>query len=128
MTTPGSGRGQPPFDATAAEVIAAARGQQPRQFVTPPAWDQALGYERAELTDEERAEAKKAADAEAEICRYCIGKHRYPTSVACPRIAEADLDGDGKVTRVRFREDAKWQARVALLEDLHESEDPDGSS
>lgn len=121
MTTPGvssSGRGQPAFDQTAAEVIGAVRGQ--RRPALPPEWENPPGYERAELTDEERAEAAKAADEDARTCRYCLGVHKFPTTIGCPRIAEADLKADGTVSRVRFREDRRWQERVALIEDLAE--------
>jgi hypothetical protein len=129
MTTPGApgaGRGQPAFDQAAQEVIAAARGQ--RRPSPPPDWENPPGYERAELTPEERAEAQKAADDEREICKFCIGKHRYPTTMACPRIAEAEFSADGKtILRVRFFEGLRWaKGRVALFEDLHESEDEDG--
>ena len=116
--SPVGGRGQPAFDKVAQEVIAQARGQQRRYL--PPETDAGADYERAHLTDEERAEAARVAAAEAEICKYCIGVHRYPTTIACPRIAEADLNGEGRITRVRFREDVKWQQRVSLLEDMHE--------
>lgn len=126
MTTPGpsAGRGQPAFDAPAQDAIAAARGQRRRHGALPE-WEQALGYERAELTPEERAEAAKVAAEEARVCRYCLAVHKFPTSIGCPRIAEADLAADGRVTRVRFREDAKWTQRVALVEDLAESEGDD---
>lgn len=118
---PGSGMGQPPMDYLAQDAVANLRGQH-RSFTRPPEWEM-RGYERAELTDEERAEAQKAADEAALTCQYCLGVHKNPTSIGCPRIAEAELDGDGKIRKVRFREDMKWASRVALVEDLEEAVD-----
>lgn len=121
---PAGSRGAPAFDQTALDAIAAARGQQ-RHWV-PPELELPAGYQRAELTDEERAEIQKAADDEARTCKYCLAVHKYPTTIGCPRIAEAELDGDGKIRRVRFYEGMKWKDRVALVEDLAE-EASDGS-
>lgn len=93
-------------------------------MVTPPQWDEALGYERAELTAEERAEAQKIAAEEARICRYCVGYHKFPTSIGCPRISEADLNAEGAITRVRFFEGKAWaKGRVVFFEDTQEDDD-----
>lgn len=115
---PGSSRGQPAFDPLAADVIGQVRGQR-RPLPL------AESYERARLTDEERAEAEKAAADDARVCKLCIGIHRYPGTVACPRVAEAELDADGRIRRIRFRDDARWAKRVALLEDMHEEDADD---
>lgn len=115
-------RGQPPLDQAAMDAIAAARGQQ-RQYV-PPDWEPAGQYERAQLTDEERAEAEKAAPL-SDVCSFCIGKHALPSTVGCPRVAEVTFANDGKtITSVKFWPGRGWaKGRVALLEDLHEGGD-----
>ena len=107
------------LEETAQQVLQQARGQ--RQYVRPPE-----GYEPVPLSDEEKAEAAKAS-GESRICRYCIGEHTFPTSIGCPRIAEATLDGDGSIRSVKFWPGKSWaKGRVVFFEDLHEGDDDDG--
>jgi hypothetical protein len=115
---PSSSRGQPALEQAAQDAIGAVRGQ-PRHHV--PA-----GYEPEPVSAEEKAEAERLAAEDARICKYCIGVHRYPTTIACPRIAEAELDGDANIRKVRFFEGKAWaKGRVALYEDLSEEASDD---
>ena len=104
------------LEETAQAAIAAARGQRPH---IPP------GYERAQLTDEERAEAAKAKN-DSKLCGLCAGVHALPSSAACPRLVSFELNGDGSIKSGTFRTDSKWQSRVVLAEDLAEEGDGDG--
>lgn len=115
MTSPGASRGQPAFDQTAQDVIAATRGQ-PR-YIRPDF------YEPAAITAEDKAEGEKAKDR---ICGLCAGVHPLPGTAACPRLVSVELDGDGKIKAATFRTDQKWQSRVVLAEDLAEEGEPDG--
>ena len=119
MTTPGQGRGAPPLEQPAQDTLAAVRGQQRYQaaaVVLPP--------EPPPMTEEERRLAEQAAKDDARTCKYCIGVHRYPTSIGCPRIASAELDGEGQVRKVSFWPGTKWsRGRVIFMEDLLENDD-----
>ena len=93
----------------------------------PPHHRIPVGYEPEPLAPEDRAEAERVAAEEARICKYCLGIHRFPTTIACPRIAEAELDGEGHIRSVKFWEGKGWaKGRVVLLEDLHEKDADDG--
>ena len=118
---PGGSRGGPMLEDIAQQVLQQARGQ--RSHIPP-------GYEPIPLSAEEKAEAEKTAPDDARICRYCIGEHKFPTSIGCPRIAEATLDGDGSIRTVKFWPGKNWaKGRVVFFEDLHEDleGDDDGS-
>lgn len=134
VTTPGvpsAGRGQPAFDSIAAEAIAAARGH-PRSFTSPyggqpPDWDTAAAYERAELSEEERAEAARAKEQAALVCRLCGTVHVLPNAPACPRLLSFELAGDGSVKAGTFRTDRKWIGGIAVpAADMYEKEGGDG--
>ena len=119
MTTPGVSRGQPPFDQTAQDAIAAARGQ-PR-YVRPPE-----GYEPFPLTPEEKAEARKPA-ARSGACFLCGCEHALPNTPACPRLASFEVDGEGRVKAGTFRPGKKWAKGLAVfIADLLEEDEPDG--
>lgn len=110
MTMPQGGRGQPAFEQAAQDTLAAVR-QQPRQrpLQAPPM-----------SAAEQQLAAQVAAD-EARICRYCVGIHRFPTSVGCPRIASAELNSDGTVKAMTFWPGRKWaKGRVVFIEDMTE--------
>ena len=118
MTIPGAhqfGGGQNPYDPAAQATIAAARARMspPR----PPV-----------LSPEDRAEAEKRP--EDDICRLCIGIHKFPNGPGCPRVATFKLNGDGVLVEGTFWEGKAWaEGRVVLWEDVHEGgeEAGDGS-
>lgn len=112
MTTPG-GRGLPPLEHVAQDVLAAAR-QQPRQRFVPP------------LTESEKAEAGKVEQARA-YCTLCGAVHALPSTAACPRLASFELDGDGKVRAGTFFAGKGWaKGRAVFIEDLKEAADAPG--
>ncbi len=116
MTSPSAGRGQPPLEHIAADVLAVARGQQRRPLVP----------ERRPLSAEDQRLADEAAANDARICRYCIGVHKFPTSVGCPRLASGELSGDGTLKSFTFWPGTDWaEGRVTFIEDLHEKGDAD---
>lgn len=116
MTTPRQSQGAPPFDALAQDVIAAARGERPQPYIPPP-------QAEPPLTEQERAEADKAAKA-ALVCRFCLGFHALPNSPGCPRLSSFEIDGDGRVKAGTFFEGKAWaKGRVVFFEDT--KEDPD---
>jgi hypothetical protein len=124
-SAPGSGRGQPAFDAPAQEVLGQIRGQH--RFAGP-----LPGYEPAPLTAEEQAEAKRIADEAARdalICRFCASVHVKPNTPSCPRLASFELDGDGNVKAGTFWPGDKWKrGRVVPAEDLYEEAGDDGAA
>lgn len=118
MTTPGHGRGAPPFEAQAQDAIAAARGEQQRQRGYVP--------EPQPLTEDEKTAAAEIA-RQALWCRLCACVHPLPNTAACPRLASFELDGDSHVKAGTFWPGLKWaRGRATPIEDLHEKEDGDG--
>lgn len=115
MTVPQSARGAPPLEHIAREVLSEVAGRQGQYAPVPVA--------AAPLTDAEKAEAAKVEQAK-NYCRFCAGVHAMPSTAACPRIASAELDGDGQVKSVTFWPGRKWaQGRVVFIEDLEERQD-----
>lgn len=107
-STSWGGRGQPPLDHPAGQAIAAVQGVLAQRQVP-------------RLTPAEREEAQKAAEDEAQVCRYCIGLHKLPNGPGCPRIASFKVNGDGALTEVTYWPGKRWaRGRVVLLEDAHE--------
>jgi hypothetical protein len=118
VTPSGPSRAGPMLENAAQDSIAAVRQQT--RFVVPPE------YAPASLTPEDRAEAGKEGADLSRICRYCVGEHLFPTSIGCPRIAEATLASDGTVLSVRFWPGKKWaEGRVVFSEDLPEGDGDD---
>jgi hypothetical protein len=102
------GGGEQPFDRPGADVISAMRsalgGRQP--------------YQRP-LTEEERTEAGQRTDDE--VCRFCLGLHKFPGGPGCPRLATFKLNGDGLLIEGSYWPGKEWaQGRVVLVEDIHE--------
>lgn len=114
---PGAGRGAPPLEHLARDVLAAAHGEQRRPLAPP-----------APLSAEEQALADEAARNLAGICKYCIGLHPLPTTIGCPRIASAELDGDGRIKSMTFWPGKAWaKGRLVFFEDTKEKKkDGDG--
>ncbi len=110
MTTLGAGRGQPPLEGVAQDVLAQAR-QQSRHRPVPP------------LTPAEKAEAGKVAAAKL-YCGFCAGSHASPSTAACPRLASVKMNADGTVTEATFWPGRKWaKGRVVFIEDQVEVAD-----
>ena len=95
MTHPQQGRGAPPLEHIAQEVLGEVAGRQ----------------------------ADKLAEAK-NLCSFCLGLHPLPNSPGCPRLASFELDGDGKVKAGTFFPGQKWsKGRVVLFEDTKEDDD-----
>ncbi len=92
MTTPGVpvSPGIPPLEHAAQAALRAAQDRLGvfGRPVRPP------------MPREEREEALK--DAGETACGFCASFHPGADSPACPRIAECKLNGDGKITEVKF--------------------------
>ena len=115
--SPAANRGQPAFDQTAQDAIAAARGQ-PRHWTPPP------GYEAAPLNPQEAAEAQKIQAERDNACGLCGGYHFMPGTAACPRLASFELNGDGTLIRGTYWPGDKWaKGRVVFKADTMEDED-----
>lgn len=117
---PGASRGQPAFDALAADVIGSVRGQ-PRHPVVPP------GYEGYPLSPEEAEEAKRAEAQHDPVCGLCGGYHYGPSTTACPRLASFELDGEYKLKAGTFWPGREWaEGLVVFKADVLEGEAGDG--
>ena len=112
MTEPQPGRH------AASATLGAARARMSAPAGQPPRYPR----RRQVLSPEVRQQTGAQFEA-GDYCQYCGGIHAGLSILACPRIAAAEIDADGKLRYVVFWQDGDWSTDQVYFSTDAEADD-----